>query len=368
MLDFSTLLQPISKEAPSGANLREDISSNSLYYQIKDARTAARTAERNQTQGIEPNDAKTHWRIVYKLGIDILASHSKDLDITAWLIEALVREHGFAGLRDGFHLTKELISQYWDTLYPEPDEEEGIIAKIAPLMGLNGSEVDGTLIVPIASVCITEGTTAGPFNFWQYQQAQKVDLLADPNKREQRIASGAISIKEFKTAVNETSKIFFETLLGDLQSCINEFTLLTNMLDKKCGENAPPSSSIRNKLTKCLTCARIISKDILDKITESNPEITNNLTDQQSATDAIHFSNDNNTLANRTLALQTLLQIAKFFRQTEPHSPIPYLLERTVKWGKMSLHDLLNELIADEKAREQVCDLTGITKRGNENG
>ena len=52
--------------------------------------------------------------------------------------------------------------------------------------------------------------------------------------------------------------------------------------------------------------------------------------------------------------------IAAFFRQTEPHSPIPYTLEQTVRWGRMPLPDLLAELIPDSNARQHYFRMVGI--------
>jgi len=62
ILDFEVLLQPISDENPGGENLREDISPTSVYYQIKDARAAARAAERSANQAGEVEDGSaSHW-------------------------------------------------------------------------------------------------------------------------------------------------------------------------------------------------------------------------------------------------------------------------------------------------------------------
>ena len=45
IIDVEELLQPISEDQPQGADIREDPSPTSVYYQIKDARNAA--AKRN---------------------------------------------------------------------------------------------------------------------------------------------------------------------------------------------------------------------------------------------------------------------------------------------------------------------------------
>src|SRR5205807_10415990 len=95
-----------------------------LYHRIKDARATARAAERQLATGADGADAgPPDWNPVLQNAVKALAEQSKDLEITAYLIEALLRKHGFAGLRDGFRLAHQLIEQFWDHLYPLPDED-----------------------------------------------------------------------------------------------------------------------------------------------------------------------------------------------------------------------------------------------------
>jgi type VI secretion system protein ImpA len=69
-------------------------------------------------------------------------------------------------------------------------------------------------------------------------------------------------------------------------------------------------------------------------------------------------------LVTRDDALNALLQVADYFRRTEPHSPVSYSLEQAVRWGRMSLPELLAELIPDEAARTQLSLRAGIPKPG----
>ncbi|MCG9770720.1 type VI secretion system ImpA family N-terminal domain-containing protein [Pseudoalteromonas piscicida] len=63
----------------------------------------------------------------------------------------------------------------------------------------------------------------------------------------------------------------------------------------------------------------------------------------------------------REHALEDLNKIAVFFKKTEPHSPIPYLLARAIRWGNMSFSDLMGELIAkDSPALAEISKLTGV--------
>ena len=65
-------------------------------------------------------------------------------------------------------------------------------------------------------------------------------------------------------------------------------------------------------------------------------------------------------VANREDAFKQLNEIADFFLKTEPHSPISYVLQKAVKWGNMSLPDLIEELIPDRSSREHFGELTGV--------
>ena len=65
-------------------------------------------------------------------------------------------------------------------------------------------------------------------------------------------------------------------------------------------------------------------------------------------------------------AIRTLKQVADFFRRTEPHSPISYSLDQAVRWGRMSLPDLLGELIDDDTTRAGLFRLAGIPTPGQD--
>src|SRR5205085_11733819 len=161
VLNFTKLLAPIAGDKPAGIDLRADPSSVSDFYVIRDARKAASDAERRlDERKLDPgNEPVTpDWRPGRDRGTKALAAKSKDLEIAAYVIEALVRLEGFAGLRDGFRLARELVERFWDGLYPLPDED-GVATRVAALTGLNGDNAEGTLINPIARVPITDHTS-----------------------------------------------------------------------------------------------------------------------------------------------------------------------------------------------------------------
>ena len=362
LLDFAQLLEPIPGENPAGKPLREDFSPTSVYHQIKDARAAARAAERSvvfDDEQSESQSSRADWKAILKLGPKVIAEESKDLEITAWLTEALVREHGYAGLRDGFRLIRELAELFWDDLYPLPDED-GVITRVAPVTGLNGEEADGVLITPIANVPITaEGTYRG-LTVSDYQQASDLEQVADPDKRAQRIDQGAVTMQMFDKAVLETPPESFRELLEDLTQCSEEFGKLCAVMEEKCGEGedgyplAPPSSNIRGALQSARETLCNIAKGVLE---DMDAELVGG--DGEGSMVPVD-ARPGSRVQTREDAFRALLQVAEFFKRTEPHSPVSYALEQAVRWGKMPLPDLLAELIPEEAAREQLFKLVGI--------
>jgi type VI secretion system protein ImpA len=363
VLDIEKLLAPIPGDSPAGVPLREDLSPTSVYYAIKDARTAARAAERS----IVYEDDQTHterpdWGPVLELGPKILAEKSKDLEVTAWLCEALIRKHGYAGLRDGFRLARGLVEGFWENLYPLPDED-GMITRVAPLAGLNGEDTDGVLITPIANVPVTAEGSYRPMTLSDYKQALDLERTEDPGKREQRMAQGASSLEMFETAVSETPAESFRDLLDDLDDCLKEFERLGAVLEEKCGKDedgyplAPPSSNIRNALRECLEHVRGFTKHLFPSEEEGLVEGEGSAMVPSAGGQGAAVAAQ---VGTREEAFRTLLKVAEFFKRTEPHSPVSYALEQAVRWGKMPLPELWAELVPDLSSREQLFKLVGI--------
>src|SRR5262245_59774789 len=124
------LLIPISGGNPSGENLR--------YAPIYDKIKEARRKEDPVAQGDWQRALKeADYRLVIKLSIDTLKRNSKDLQVAAWLTEALVYEEGLSGLTEGLDLLHGLLESFWDTVYPELEDGD-LELRAAPLSWVGG--------------------------------------------------------------------------------------------------------------------------------------------------------------------------------------------------------------------------------------
>ncbi|MFO1367899.1 MAG: type VI secretion system protein TssA [Marinagarivorans sp.] len=372
-VDIAALLSPINEETPCGRDLREGSSPTSNFQMVKLARSTARSAERSNVyseDGQAADDARRKidesWRKIIELAPKILKSESKDLEVACWYLEALVRRDGIAGLRDGFELIEGLIENFWPDLFPMPDEY-GMETRVGSLKGLNGEGgSDGALMAPIRNSIITNSGQHRAYSFWEYQSAAETSRILDDKNREKEYARKGYTLQNIETAVRESSSEFLTHLRNDLVEALDSFTRFNDKLYQLCGASeAPPSSAITNLLKDCITAVTFLggNKIVAEASTvDESPNAAEESATTESAPGAAGAAVQPVTraLANREQAFKQLTDIAEFFRKTEPHSPISYMLEKAVRWGNMPLHELMQELISDDATRNRYSELTGV--------
>lgn len=370
-LDLDAILEPISEEQPCGKNLRDDSSHASVYYKIKSLRNEARALERRRMRGEkDAPPAETCWRALINLTIDTLTKDTKDLELCAYLIEALIREHDFPGLHDGFLLARELCERFWDTVYPLPDEA-GFETRVVYLAGLNGVDSEGTLIRPILMCPLTAGESVTPCSTAAYQRSQQFESLSEDEQR-QRIEEGVLSPDMVETAVKETPDNFLTAQREHIQTCIDEYGRLTAFLDENCGEHAPHSSALQTALTTCAETLRYVAGHrLIDQVPEeieepaaeddtSGTEESGEPTESVVAGSAPATQAGPGEIRTRADALKCIGLVAQYFREAEPHSPLSYAADQLVRWGGMALPELLVETLPDPDARAYLFTLMGI--------
>src|SRR5713226_1760120 len=104
VIDVEALLTAIPGDQPAGESLQY----SGLFDEIREARRS----DDNLAQGDWEREPKTpEWPKVIELSTEALATKTKDLQIAAWLVEAIVELYGFAGLHDGLKLIRGLHEQ-----------------------------------------------------------------------------------------------------------------------------------------------------------------------------------------------------------------------------------------------------------------
>jgi type VI secretion system protein ImpA len=351
VIDFEALLKPISDESPSGESMV--YSPDRIYDQI----TEARRADKDVPQGEWQTEVKVaDFRQVITLAVPALSTQTKDLKICGWLCEALVGQHGFVGLRDGLSLIRQIEENFWDTFHPEIDEGD-MEARANAIDWL-----DKTLYLTIKSIKLT----AGPgYNFisWEeaqnfnipeniesvpYDQQDKMKALKKQAEDEKRITG-----EMWRSAVAAGNRAFYEGLNLAIEESWNELKALDKTNEEKFDRNQMPSitelskslEAIRDVVGKILEDKRLAEPDEADEETAETAEVGEDgemVMVKKGPAVAV------GAIQSRKDALKRLEDIAKYFRETEPHSPVAYLVQRAVKWGNMPLEVWLQDVIKDD--------------------
>lgn len=324
------LLNPIAGDNPAGTDLRYD----PIYDKIKEARREEDDAPQGEwTRARKVAD----WPLVTKLCGDALATKTKDLQLAAWLAEAMLRREGFAGFRASLDLMRAYLETFWDHLYPEIEDGD-LELRAAPLewVGLK-------LEIPVKSVALDR---AG-HDYFQLLAARAAGTdqdaesdAAKKQKRDELIAAGRPTVEECDKSFTETPKPFYKTLAADLTAVMESVDALDRVARDKFGDDSPSFLKLRDALEEE---QRIVSQ-LLAKKLQQDPDPV----EQQTATIAdsgpMAASGGAAPQGTRTFAAEPVdrddaaarvVSAARFLRRTEPLNPASYLMLRALRWGEL---------------------------------
>ncbi|HLH38679.1 MAG TPA: type VI secretion system protein TssA [Bryobacteraceae bacterium] len=322
-LNLEELLAPIPGDNPSGADLRYE----PIYDEIKEARRQ----EDEAPQGHWEHARKTaDWPLVFRLCSNVVAKQSKDLQIAAWLLEAALKQEGYAGLRAGLDLICGLLEKFWDTLYPEIEDGD-VELRAAPLSWI-GLKLD----IAVRSVPLVR---AG-YDFFKYNESQLIvgyEATTDPDKRkarEQAIAEGKLAGEAWDKAFEETPKAFYKQIVADISASLKRIAEIEQM-DERFGDAMPNFGPTRKALEEVYAVAASLLKKKLEidpDPVEAEPAAG---AAQEAAAEAAAAGSLTVEPVSRDDAITRLISAARYLRAAEPFNPAPYLILRGLRWGEV---------------------------------
>lgn len=349
MFDAKKLLEPIKGDQIFG----EDLSFSREIDAIVDAR---RFEDPSLDQGEWVTEIKSaNWPFVIENCSDLIAHRSKDLRLAVWLTEASAKVHHFAGLAEGYQLLAGLCDQFWDGVYPLPDDgdQEQRIGNLYWIL---------TRSIPLVSeMPITEGR-ATSYSLLDFDAARARAANAERLAMEGSRPEEGPKLADMEIARRKSSRAFHEKLLHDAQECLVALCKLEKSVDARLGAEGPGFSAAKESLEGSLKLISRFAQEsgVQTNVVHVNPvsgEMQNGSIEIMPVSGQLNFTG---TLQNRAQALGQLRSVADFFRKTEPHSPVAYLADKAAHWGEMSLHTWLSTVIKDPNSLAHVEELLGL--------
>ena len=362
-IDLETILTPISAEVPAGADLRNDFSPTSVYFRLRDARAEARAAERAADANPDADAGLAEgWRTVRALAVKALCEQTKDLEIAAWLTEALLRAEGLAGLAIGAEMIAGLADRYWDQLFPMPDED-GIATRVAPVTGLNGEGGDGTLIQPLRKQKLFDGPDGSPVLLFQYEQSAELPTIADAKRVEARLAAGVAPFDKMEAMARAAGAGPLTRLRRDLHAAGAAWSTMAETLDRLAGPDAPPAGRVRDMLGQI---GEVVARYAPAEAAAgpAGEAETGGGAAAAAAAETEAAPGGPRRIRTREDALVILAELADYFRRTEPQSPLAYTIDDAVRRARLTWPELIEEIIKDDQTRTNLLVSLGIKPAG----
>ncbi len=372
-VDVGRFLAPVPGPDPGGESLRYE----GTYDRILEAR---RQDDRSVPQGIWQRDLKrADWGRVEALCAEVLEARSKDLQVSAWLLEAWMHLHGFAGVREGLAVIHALSRTFWDGLHPRLDDDPEARGPVFDW-------INERLTLVLAGIKLTrpEAADALPYSWFEWQEALRQENQArkegggtprkpDPRKPAEG-AEPALTRGRVSASVTLTPRRFYEGVSRDLRDAIETAHALQALLDERLGRAAPSLVRFTGTLTAIHDWVKLVLEDKPAPEDEQEPEAAPAprapSPDKQEVPVKIEVESEGpvrrtRTISSRDEAYRMLSEVSEYLIRTEPHSPTPFLLQRAVAWGGMSLSDLLVEFLRDGYDLKTLRVFLGMVEPGN---
>jgi type VI secretion system protein ImpA len=241
------LLAPIAGDNPSGPDLRYD----PVYEKLKEARRE----EDDVAQGVWEHERKVaDWKLYRKLATEFLAKRSKDLQVAAWLVECLIHQEGFAGLKEGLDFVRALMDTFWDTMYPELEDGD------ADLRSVPIQFIASRLDLPLRRVPL-----AGAVNWFTYKESTTVpseqEAGQDYKKSEVRqaaLADGKTTPEMIDEAIKGETKERLEGLREAVKSAAESVEEMASFSEQRFGEYSPGFGPLKECLEQIDNALRIL--------------------------------------------------------------------------------------------------------------
>ncbi|MFO0938007.1 MAG: type VI secretion system ImpA family N-terminal domain-containing protein [Gemmataceae bacterium] len=340
VIDVDELLVPLSGPEPGGKKLPL-LDRNRLKEYQRDF-----DPERDLTNEDRQNPAlmagqerkKAEWDKITDFCTDFLKNTGRDLTVALSLVEALTKQHGFAGARDGFRLLRRMCESDWDVLHPiieDPTNPDDIDGRMSLFSFLDDEVKTPFYANTIRATVLLPNAKGAAISFQNCQVVDKMTpVVVTPEQFRKSVAgASAEQIQHVKT------------LDEDIGEALDELQLLCTTLDQKAGKFAPGFSSVQKALSSCRTMAneilRIRNPNASEKPTGADAKATVN-----SSAAASDDTNDGASLApvrNREEVYTRLQELTVILEQFDPHSPVPFLVRRAIELRDLKFPELVDQ-------------------------
>lgn len=328
-MNLDTLLNPISLDFPSGPDLEYDPDFMALEQ-------ASQGKPERQTGEIIVAAEEPNW-VDMKQHAGALFSRTKDLRVAMVLTRALTNCDGLAGLAAGLKLLHGLLVNYWESVHPGLDPDEGPVTRLNVLASLGNPD---TLLRDVRSVnFVSTGSHA---------RLSVRDVLIVMSKFSTAESEGVPTQAETEEILRLPENAASVQAMHDALTALNG---IHTFLGEKVGYDHVPDMQPLREILKTLVqlCKSNVNllKTPMDGVLLSTDGEAVDI--EQPISGEIHSRED---------AVRMLEKICEFIEKTEPANPAPLFIRRGQRLMTKNFVEIIQELAPDSLG--QIKNITGL--------
>ena len=337
-IDADRLLQPVSDEEPAG----EDLSDLTEYYILEDL-VAGGTAE-------DAAAAEPEWPRVLATATELL-ERGKELRVLVHLIHALVRLDGFPGLRDGLQLLDGMLDSFWESIYPQLEEDYdapaesrmNILRELSS--GAMGGETISPLVQAIREAPLSDSRQMGRF-CWR-------DILLANGELEPPEEQEVPQIAFIDGAIRDTDEERMAEFLQALRESVAAIEHIDALLTEKIGmDNTCQIAKLGQFLAQIL--AHLDQVNNAEGMAPPSPDGEAG----SPATQSAPVRGFSGTIGSQGDVLKALDAICNYYEKNERSSPVPLLLLRARRLVGKDFMTIIRDIARG--AEDQLQEFFGV--------
>jgi type VI secretion system protein ImpA len=343
LVDIEALLQETDAAAPCGPDLEYDPDFLALEQAIL-GKPEVQYGD-TITAAVPPE-----WKLVKKLASSLL-ERSRDLRLAMHLLRANLALHGVAGLADSAALIERLLEERWDSVHPALDADDDMDAtlRINSLATLADS---ATVLRDVKEATLIMLPALGPLSVRMLEVAS--GELAPPSGQE-RLATA--SIEAAFRDVDDAGLRLAAAALG--RACASVFHIEEILMHRAGSAQALNLDGLTRALQRGrdFLNAQMVGRGAADP--EADPEAEARREQEPGRADGRLQASAvqaavSGEIVNRADVLRMLDKLIKYYREHEPSSPVPLLLERAKWLAPKSFIEVMEDLAPDGIAQLMV--------------
>jgi type VI secretion system protein ImpA len=313
--EIEALLEPISAEAPCGADL-------------EDTQLLAGFDAFRLFGNATPLPVDTDWRALRDQSLEALTK-SRDLRLLAHLAAAVVRIDGLGAFCSVIAVADSWLTQHWDLVFPRVDEDAVLRKNALNCFADRMAVVDAVRRAPIVAhrqfgaFCLRD---------LELSTGQLAPTEADTNPP----TSAQMDATLAGTSVEELS-----ALAGQLTAATGALRNIVSAMQNRGGyESAPDLDPVLKPLAR-------MEKLCTDQLQTRMPGTETVSGEAGGESDGARAAPGSGEIKSRQDAIRAIDAAATFFRKNEPSSPVPLLLDRAKRLVSKTFMEVLEDLAPD---------------------